>query len=217
MTTELKEEIKEVYQLTEATYFGPSTRAVSIFGEIDRAMCLTTISQLLEMDTEKEDTIYIYINSDGGTLTDSLAIYDTIRMIQSRVVTIAIGSCASGALLILLAGDTKISCPNTLYYYHQAIFPSDVFLSKHQATSVSNAYKIYQERYDSILLDRTKMKKHLWNKHFKDSTSTYFTAKDALKFNIIDMVNYPKTKKEIKEWLQEDEEHELKAQISNAG
>ena len=216
MTTKTKEEIKEIWQVADNPFFGPATRAISIFGDIDRETSLMTISQLLDMDSEKNETIYIYINSDGGTLTDSLAIYDTIRMIRSEVVTISIGSCASGALLILLAGDTKISCPNTLYYYHQAIFPSDVFLSKHQATSMSNAYTIYQERYDSILLERTNMKKHLWNKHFKDSTATYFTAKDALKFNMIDHINHPE-EKETKKWPQEDEEHEQKAQTLSDG
>ena len=109
------------------------------------------------------------------------------------------GSCSSAALLALAAGDKRLCTKNTLFYYHQAIFPSEVFSSKVQINSVNEAYSVYQETYDSILVQRTKIKKSLWNKHFKGNTSKYFTADEALQFNLVDQIIEPKNRKRIKE------------------
>ena len=189
----------EAWTPGDILYFGPSSRSIALFGEITKEATLPIISQILELETRSPGKpIQIYINSDGGSLADGLCIYDALRMITSPIVSFAMGACSSAGLLVLAAGDKRLCCKNTLFYYHQAIFPSDIFMSKPQINSVNEAYGVYQEKYDSILIERTKIKKSLWNKHFRGNTSKYFTAEEALTFNLVDQIIKPKKRKQIK-------------------
>ena len=79
------------------------------------------VASLLYLDSERNRDISFYINSPGGTVTDGLAIYDTMKSLRSSVSTICIGqACSMGAFL--LAGGTKgrrFSLPNSRIMIHQ--------------------------------------------------------------------------------------------------
>jgi ATP-dependent Clp protease protease subunit len=72
-------------------------------------------------DPEKD--IYLYINSPGGSVSDALAIYDTMQFIKPDVQTIAIGFAASGAALLLAAGakGKRLALPNAQILIHQVL------------------------------------------------------------------------------------------------
>lgn len=81
---------------------------------------------LLYLDTDIygnyiDTDVYIYINSPGGRADGSLAIYDTMDYILADVCTIAMGSTASGASLILVGGTVskRIAFPNARISIHQ--------------------------------------------------------------------------------------------------
>lgn len=80
------------------------------------------IAQLLylEADDPNKD-IKLYINSPGGSVTATLAIYDTIQYIKPAVSTICIGQAASGATLLLAAGakGKRLSLPHSRILIHQ--------------------------------------------------------------------------------------------------
>lgn len=82
------------------------------------------IAQLLYLDNENsEKDISFYINSPGGHVHSTLAIYDTMKFIKSEVSTVCIGMAASGAA-VLLSGGTKgkrISLPNSKIMIHQPL------------------------------------------------------------------------------------------------
>lgn len=82
-------------------------RIILISGPIDTATAASTIAQLLYLDSKDSSSpIQIYINSPGGSVSDGLAIYDTMQHINSEVSTICMGLAASmGA--VLLSGGTK--------------------------------------------------------------------------------------------------------------
>src|SRR5204862_158618 len=65
--------------------------------------------------------IAFYINSPGGVVTSSLAIYDTMQYIRSPVATVCIGQAASAGSLLLAAGakDKRYSLPNSRIMIHQ--------------------------------------------------------------------------------------------------
>jgi len=80
-------------------------RIIFLSGPISDATANTVIAQLLFLQHEdpKKD-IYLYVNSPGGSVTATLAMYDTIKHIKPDVSTICVGVAASGAAVILAAG-----------------------------------------------------------------------------------------------------------------
>ncbi len=99
-------------------------RIIFLGGAISDPMANTIIAQLLflESEDEKKD-IKIYINSPGGSVPATLAIYDTVQYIKPDVSTICIGMAASGAALLLAAGTKgkRFSLPNSEVMIHQVM------------------------------------------------------------------------------------------------
>jgi len=81
-------------------------RIVFLVGEISYQRATEVIMKILYLDNLKRDTeISLYINSPGGTVDDTMAVYDTMRYVSSPVSTYCIGRAQSGAAIILAAGE----------------------------------------------------------------------------------------------------------------
>jgi ATP-dependent Clp protease protease subunit len=97
-------------------------RIVFLGDEIDDHLANVVMAQLLHLEAEdpKKD-IEIYINSPGGSVTSTLAIYDTMQFIKPDVSTICIGQAASGAAVLLAAGakGKRFALPNSRVLLHQ--------------------------------------------------------------------------------------------------
>jgi len=99
-------------------------RIIFLGTEIDDQTANIIIAQLLFLDAnEQGKDIFIYINSPGGSVSSTIAIYDTIQYIKSDVSTICIGMAASGAALILASGTKgkRSSLPNSRIMLHQPL------------------------------------------------------------------------------------------------
>jgi len=80
------------------------------------------VAQLLFLESENPDKdISFYINSPGGSVSDGLAIYDTMQFVKPSVSTLCIGQAASmGALLLAAGAKGKRFClPNSRVMIHQ--------------------------------------------------------------------------------------------------
>jgi len=185
----------EYWSPGDVPYFGPIDRAIALYGEISRESALVTISQLLELDRRENAPIELHLNTDGGALADALAIYDQIRFLDSPVVVIATGTCASAGLIILSAGDLRMATEHCLFFYHQAILPPEEIACFEQIDSTHMAYQLCQNTYDNIIMKRSKMSKTMFKKEFKGKISKYFTAEEAQKYKLIDGIMLPQKKK----------------------
>lgn len=99
-------------------------RIIFLGTEIDDQAANIIIAQLLFLEAnEPEKDIFIYINSPGGSVSSTIAIYDTIQYLKSDVATICIGMAASGAALILASGakGKRSSLPNSRIMLHQPL------------------------------------------------------------------------------------------------
>lgn len=98
-------------------------RIVFLGTPIDDTVANLVVAQMLFLDREDpEKDIQLYINSPGGIIYAGLAIYDTMQLVRADVRTIAIGSTASMAT-VLLAGGTKgkrSALPNSTVHMHPA-------------------------------------------------------------------------------------------------
>jgi ATP-dependent Clp protease protease subunit len=97
-------------------------RIVFLIGEISYARAAEVIMKMLYLDNLKRATeISLYINSPGGTVDDTMAIYDTIRFVSAPIATYCIGRAQSGAAVILAAGTKgkRYALPHAKVMLHQ--------------------------------------------------------------------------------------------------
>ena len=99
-------------------------RIIFLGGPIGESMANLIIAQLLFLSSEdpKKD-IQLYINSPGGSVTEGLAIYDTIQHIKPDVSTVCVGLAASMGAVLLSAGTKgkRFSLPNSQIMLHQVM------------------------------------------------------------------------------------------------
>ena len=187
--------IEEAWTPGDVVYYGPASRSLALYGEICRESALVIISQILELENRAIAPIRIHLNTDGGSLADALAIYDCIRSIESPVVIVATGTCASAGLVILSAAEVRLATEHTIFFYHQAILPPEAISSFEQIDSNHAAYQLCQTTYDGILKERSKMTKTMYKKEFLGRTSKYFTSEEAYKYKLLDGIIAPRKKK----------------------
>ena len=80
-------------------------RTLIISGEINQALAAHVTAQLLALSAESDETITLFINSQGGHVESGDTIHDLIRFIRPRVRTIGTGWVASAGALIFIAAN----------------------------------------------------------------------------------------------------------------
>ncbi|MBR5226278.1 MAG: ATP-dependent Clp protease proteolytic subunit [Clostridia bacterium] len=168
-------------------------RVVFLRGEVNEQLANSIVAQLLFLEMEDPDAeISMYINSPGGSVTDGMAIYDTMRYIRPKIRTVCLGMAASMGAFLLMAGEPgmRYALPNAEVMIHQ---PSGG--AHGQATDV-------QLHAQWLLRTKTKMNQLMsemtgqpLEKIAADVERDYFmTAQEALEYGIIDKIFDPRTK-----------------------
>ena len=97
-------------------------RIVFLIGEISYERAAEVIMKMLYLDNLKRSSeISLYINSPGGNVDDTMAIYDTMLFTSSPIATYCIGRAQSGAAIILAAGEKgkRHALPHAKVMLHQ--------------------------------------------------------------------------------------------------
>lgn len=161
-------------------------RIIMLSGEIDDNLANSVVAQLLYLDSVNHDTISLYINSPGGSITAGMAIYDTMNYVKSRVSTICIGMSASMAAFLLSCGQKglRYALPNSEVMIHQPLGGA-----QGQATEIKIAAEHIlklKERINKILSKNTGQD---LEKIQNDTERDYFlSAYEALDYGLIDKV-----------------------------
>ena len=99
-------------------------RIIFLGTPIDDTVANIIIAQMLFLEHEdpKKDILF-YINSPGGSVTSTLAIYDTMQYVKPDVATFCMGMAASGAAVLLAAGKKgkRMALPNSKILLHQVM------------------------------------------------------------------------------------------------
>jgi len=155
---------------------------------IDYNVANLVTAQLLFLEAEDpERDISLYINSPGGSITDGLAIYDTMQFIRNDITTICIGQAASMAAVLLAAGTDKkrFILPNARVIIHQPLMSG----LQGQATEIEiHAREILRMRstLNKILAHHTQQP---LERIEKDTERDYImTAPQSKEYGIIDEV-----------------------------
>jgi ATP-dependent Clp protease protease subunit len=97
-------------------------RIVFLGTQVDQNSANAICAQLLLLEAEEPDRdISVYINSPGGSVTDGLAIYDTMQYVRCDVATICLGLAASMGQFLLCAGTPgkRYALPHARILMHQ--------------------------------------------------------------------------------------------------
>ena len=97
-------------------------RIVFLGTQVDQASANSVCAQLLLLAAEDPlKDIHLYINSPGGSVTDGLAIYDTMQYVSCDVATICVGLAASMGQFLLCAGapGKRFALPHSRILMHQ--------------------------------------------------------------------------------------------------
>jgi ATP-dependent Clp protease, protease subunit len=96
-------------------------RTLIISGEVNQKLAANVIGQLLAMDSQSNEPITIYINSQGGHVESGDTIHDIVRYVRSPVRMVGTGWVASAGALIYVSvpKDRRFSLPHTRYLLHQ--------------------------------------------------------------------------------------------------
>ena len=162
-------------------------RIIFLGTEIDDNTANTIIAQLLFLEASDPDKdIFIYINSPGGSVSSTIAIYDTIQYIKSDVSTICMGMAASGAALILTAGTKgkRFALPNSRIMIHQPLGGA-----QGQVTDIEIQTKELQRIKKTINEIITLHTGQPYKKVEKDTERDYYlTAEESKEYGIVDEV-----------------------------
>lgn len=96
-------------------------RIIMVQGPVEDGMANAIVAQLLFLDAQGHEDIYMYINTPGGSVSAGLAIVDTMHFIKSDVQTIVMGVAASMGTIIASSGakGKRFMLPNAEYMIHQ--------------------------------------------------------------------------------------------------
>ena len=162
-------------------------RIIFLGGPIDDATANTVIAQLIFLESQypKKD-IMIYINSPGGTVTGTMAIYDAMQYVKCDIMTVCVGMAASGAAVILAGGakGKRLALPNAEVLIHQVMGEaggqaSDIEISAKHILQI-------KQKLNKILAKHTGQPVA---KIEKDSDRDYFmSAQEAKDYGIVDEI-----------------------------
>ncbi len=162
-------------------------RIVFLIGEISYARAAEVIMKILYLDNQKRGAeISLYVNSPGGSVDDTMAVYDTMQFISSPISTYCIGRAQSGGAVILAAGTKgkRFALPHAKVMLHQpwgGVYGQAADI-KIQAEEILKAKKVISEL----------LAKHTGQPVEKIVAETerdrYMTAEEAKAYGLIDEV-----------------------------
>ena len=163
-------------------------RIIYLGEDVNPTTSSLVVAQMLFLESEDPDKeIYFYINSPGGSITDGMAIVDTINYIKCPVETVCVGLAASMGAVLLTAGEKgkRFAMPNSEIMIHQPLIGGGGLQG--QATEI----KIHA---DHLVRTREKLNKFLSERTGKPldvierdtERDNYMTAEEALEYGLID-------------------------------
>ena len=162
-------------------------RIIMLSEEVNSTTASLVVAQMLYLEAQDPDKdIQFYINSPGGSVTDGMAIYDTMQFIKCDVSTICVGMAASMGAFLLSSGTKgkRLALPNAEIMIHQ---PSGG--TQGQATDmqiqVERMLKIKQRLNEILAANTGKSVEQIAQDTERDH---FLSADESLEYGLIDRV-----------------------------
>lgn len=164
-------------------------RLVFLNGEVNTDSAGLVVAQLLFLEAKSPDKdISLYINSPGGSISDGLAIVDTMNHISCKVNTICVGLAASMGAVILASGEKggRFILPNSEVLIHQPLISGGL---GGQCTDIrihSDHMVQLRDKLEFILSEATGQS--FTTIHTDCDRDRYMTAEEAVEYGICDKI-----------------------------
>ena len=166
-------------------------RIVMLCEEVNATTASLVVAQLLYLEAQDPDKdIQFYINSPGGSVTDGMAIYDTMQYIKCDVSTICIGMAASMGAFLLSSGTKgkRLALPNAEIMIHQ---PSGGTQGQASDIKIQAEWMLRtREKLNRILAENTG--KSIEQIAIETERDNFMPAEEAVAYGLIDKIIYPK-------------------------
>jgi ATP-dependent Clp protease protease subunit len=162
-------------------------RIIFLSEDVNHVTASLVVAQLLFLESEDPDKeICLYINSPGGSITDGMAIFDTINYIKCPVSTICVGLAASMGAFLLAAGTKgrRFATPNAEIMIHQPLISGGLSGQTTEIKIHADHMVKTREKLNKILSERTG--KPLEQIERDTERDNFMTAEQALEYGIID-------------------------------
>ncbi len=161
-----------------------------INGEINEDSVGAAVKWLIyeNLDTTKEKTLTLYINSTGGDLYQAFGLIDVMRSSPHEVRCIGIGAVMSAAFLIFASADQgqRYAAKNASFMCHQ--FTESMDSKYHDLKATMKENDLCNERMVSILRDATGLAPSVIKKKLLPASDVYLTAQEVLELGIADHI-----------------------------
>ncbi len=162
-------------------------RIIFLSEDVNQATASLVVAQMLFLESEDPDKeISFYINSPGGSITDGMAIFDTMNYIKCPVTTICIGMAASMGAFLLAAGEKgkRFATPNAEIMIHQPLISGGLSGQTTEIKIHAEHLVRTREKLNKILSERTG--KSLEQIELDTERDNFMTAQQALEYGLID-------------------------------
>ncbi len=134
--------------------------------------------------TTDRKPIRIYIDSPGGSLTDTLTVIDAIKLSKTPVYTICVGCAYSGGFFIFISGHKRYCYPNSTFLYHEGSTANGGDAGKFR--NFAEFYDKQLEVLKQITVSNTNIDEELYEKHRRDDW--WMLASEALDLGVCDEI-----------------------------
>ena len=162
-------------------------RIIFLSEDVNSASASLVVAQLLFLESEDPDKeISLYINSPGGSITDGMAIVDTINYIKCPVSTICVGMAASMGAVLLASGakGRRFATPNAEILIHQPLISGGLSGQTTEIKIHADHMVRTREKLNKLLSERTGQS--LERIEMDTERDNYMTAGEALEYGLID-------------------------------
>ena len=167
--------------------------AYMLFEEIHEDSSLRLCEYLLKanMICDPRDTLTLFINSPGGSVTDGWAIIDVMESSRVDIQTVALGCIASMGVLIFVAGTKgkRVMAPKTAVMTHQ--FSTAFYGKQHELIAARKFHDTLEQQFIAHFLRHTKMTEKQIREFLLKPSDTWLTAEECLKLGICDEIRNP--------------------------
>ena len=162
-------------------------RIIFLSEDVNNVSASLVVAQLLFLESEDPDKeISLYINSPGGSITDGMAIVDTINYIKCPVSTICVGMAASMGAVLLASGENgrRFATPNSEILIHQPLISGGLSGQTTEIKIHADHMVRTREKLNKLLSERTGQSLETIEKDTE--RDNYMSAEEALKYGLID-------------------------------
>lgn len=162
-------------------------RIIFLSEDVNHATASLVVAQMLFLESEDPDKeINLYINSPGGSITDGMAIVDTINYIKCPVSTICVGMAASMGAVLLASGakGKRYATPNAEILIHQPLISGGLSGQTTEIKIHADHMVRTREKLNKLLSERTGQS--LERIEMDTERDNYMTAGEALEYGLID-------------------------------